>query len=325
MKIAVIGAGSWGLAIACLLSRNGHRVQLWCRSDAACAQLLRDRQRPEYLPGVILPEAVAPVRALDDAADMVVFVCPSDALRAVAGEVGAPRGAVLVSAVKGIEHGTLLRMSQVLEEVLPGRPVVALSGPSHAEEVARELPASLVAAGADVCACAEVQEAFFGPSMRVYTSRDITGVEVGGSVKNIIAVAAGASDGLGLGDNARAALITRGLAEMARLGAALGAEPGTFAGLSGLGDLVVTCGSRHSRNRAVGEALARGASLEDHLARTRMVAEGVKSTRSVYALAERHRVDMPIVRAVHAVLFEAVAPAEAVRALMARGAKGERD
>ncbi len=323
MRIQVIGAGSWGIALACLLARNGHQIELWCRSEDAFERLQRDRQRPEYLPGILLPESVVPVRTVAPEADLVVFVTPSDALRAVAEQVGAPRGAVLVSATKGIEQGSLLRMSEVLEEVLPGRPVVALSGPSHAEEVARELPASLVAAGTDVCACADVQDAFFGPSMRVYTSRDIVGVELGGAVKNVIAIAAGASDGLGLGDNAKAALITRGLAEMARLGAALGADAPTFAGLSGLGDLIVTCGSRHSRNRAVGEALARGKSLAEHLSETKMVAEGVKSAKSVHALAEKHVVDMPITRAVHAVLFQGAAPAEAVRALMSRGAKGE--
>lgn len=323
MRIHVVGAGSWGMALACLLARNGHAVELWCRSDEAYEQLSRDRQRPQYLPGILLPDGAAPVRELSAEADIVVFVTPSDALREVADRVGAPRGAVLVSATKGIEQDSLLRMSEVLEDVLPGRPVVALSGPSHAEEVARELPASLVAAGTDVCACADVQDAFFGPSMRVYTSRDIVGVELGGAVKNVIAIAAGASDGLGLGDNAKAALITRGLAEMARLGAAMGADAPTFAGLSGLGDLIVTCGSRHSRNRAVGEALARGKSLEEHLRETRMVAEGVKSAKSVHALAEKHVVDMPITRAVHAVLFEGAAPMEAVRALMSRDAKGE--
>lgn len=323
MRIHVVGAGSWGMALAGLLARNGHLVSLWCRSEAAYDQLRAERQRPQYLPGVILPEGVTPVRELSGDAAFVVFVTPSHALRAVAASVVVPRDAVLVSATKGLEQGSLLRMSEVLESVLPERPVVALSGPSHAEEVARGLPASLVAAGSDVCACADTQDIFFAPSMRVYTSADIVGVELGGAVKNVIAIAAGASDGLGLGDNAKAALITRGLAEMARLGAALGAEPATFSGLSGLGDLIVTCGSRHSRNRAVGEALARGKRLEDHLAETGMVAEGVHAARAVLALAEKHGVDMPITRAVNAVLFDGVPPLEAVGALMARGAKGE--
>lgn len=324
MNIQVVGSGSWGLALASLLARNGHAVALWCRSDAVCDQLLRDRQRPEYLPGVILPEGVIPGRTMCADAKLVVWVTPSHALRATVAALGAPRGAIQVSASKGIEQETLLRMSEILEAQLPGSPVVALSGPSHAEEVARGLPASLVAAGRDACACAEVQDFFFAPSMRVYTSPDIVGTELGGAVKNVIAIAAGASDGLGLGDNAKAALITRGLAEIARLGAAMGADPATLSGLSGLGDLIVTCGSRHSRNRAVGEALAHGKSLDAHLGETKMVAEGVRTAASALALAERHRVEMPITRAVNAVLFEGVSARAAVSALMARDPKGER-
>lgn len=323
MRIQVVGAGSWGLALASLLARNGHAVSLWCRSAAVCEQLRRERQRPDFLPGVVLPDGVEPGQEMAPDAAFVIWVTPSHALREVATSLGAPRDAVQVTASKGIEQGTLKRMSEVLEEVLPSRPVVALSGPSHAEEVAHGLPASLVSAGTDPCARAEVQDIFFAPTMRVYTSADIVGTELGGAVKNVIAIAAGTSDGLGLGDNAKAALITRGLAEMARLGVAMGAEAATFSGLSGLGDLIVTCGSRHSRNRAVGEALGRGKSLEQHLAETKMVAEGVKSARSTLALADKFNADMPITRAVNAVLFDGVSPLDAVSALMGRGAKGE--
>lgn len=324
MKIQVVGAGSWGMALASLLGRNGHQVALWCRSDSVCEQLRRDRQRPEYLPGVILSENVVPTREMQDDAKVVVWVTPSHALRETVAQLGAPRTAIQVSATKGIEQDSLLRMSEILAAQLPGRPVVALSGPSHAEEVARGMPASLVAAGIDACACGEVQDAFFARSMRIYTTNDIVGTELGGAVKNVIAIAAGASDGLGLGDNAKAALITRGLAEIARLGAAMGANPATLSGLSGLGDLIVTCGSRHSRNRAVGEALARGKSLEAHLGETTMVAEGVRTAKSVLALALRHHVEMPITRAVNAVLFEGISARQAVSSLMARDPKDER-
>jgi glycerol-3-phosphate dehydrogenase (NAD(P)+) len=234
MHIQVVGAGSWGLALACRLAKNGHAVSLWCRSADVADRLRQERQRPEYLPGILLPEGVEPTTSPAPGAAIVVWVTPSHALREISSQLGAPRGAIQVSASKGIEQNTLQRMSEILAQTVPGRPIVALTGPSHAEEVARELPASLVAAGADTCACAEIQDIFFAASLRIYTSADIIGAELGGAVKNVVAIAAGASDGLGLGDNAKAALITRGLAEIARLGAAMGAEAETFAGLSGL-------------------------------------------------------------------------------------------
>jgi len=229
---------------------------------------------------------------------------------------------IRVSVAKGIENNTLYRMSQVIEDVTGGVPIVALSGPSHAEEVARDLPASVVVAGTDAAA-ATVQHAFTCETFRVYTSADIVGVELGGALKNVIAIAAGASDGLGLGDSAKAALITRGLAEISRLGVALGAEPLTFAGLSGMGDLIVTCTSRHSRNRALGEGVASGQSAEEILKASHMVAEGVRTTVSALALAARCSVEMPIAEQVHRVLFEGVAPRDAVPALMQRELKPE--
>ena len=280
MRIQVIGAGSWGLALARLLERNGHEVTLWCREEDGPDALRETRESKAFLPGVLLPESIEVRRDIAPALDIAVFAVPSHAMRAVATRYPAAEGVIRVSVAKGIENETLLRMSEVLAEVNPGGPVVALSGPSHAEEVARDLPASLAAAGGDEAACARVQQAFMADSFRVYTSPDIAGVELGGALKNVVAIAAGVCDGFGLGDNAKAALITRGLAEIARLGMACGADPLTFAGLSGMGDLIVTCASRHSRNRAVGQAIAEGKTLDGILAGTAMVAEGLCAPRA---------------------------------------------
>jgi glycerol-3-phosphate dehydrogenase (NAD(P)+) len=229
-----------------------------------------------------------------------------------------------VNVAKGIENDSLLRMSEVILEACGPCTVLTLSGPSHAEEVANDLPASVVVAGRDHAACEEVQEVFMSRTFRVYTSPDIVGVEVGGSLKNVIAIAAGVSDGFGLGDSAKAALITRGLAEMSRLGVAMGADPLTFAGLSGMGDLIVTCMSRHSRNRAVGERIAKGMSMEQAVAASPMVAEGVRTTASAKALANLYEVELPIAEQVHAVLFQGADPLAAVDELMLRDAKPER-
>jgi glycerol-3-phosphate dehydrogenase (NAD(P)+) len=324
MKIEVIGAGSFGIALARLLALAGHEVSLWARSDGQRAELLTTRRSAAYLPGVVLPERVEIVEVPGDAADMHVLAVPSHALRMVLEEYPLAAGSIRLSVAKGIEVETLLRMSEVLAACAPGGPVVALSGPSHAEEVGRDLPASLVAASADSAAAEAVQEAFRGPSMRVYTSDDVVGVELGGALKNVIAIAAGACEGLGLGDNAKAALVTRGLAEIGRLGQALDADPLTFAGLSGMGDLIATCFSGHSRNRAVGEAIARGETLEQILGRTTMVAEGVRTTRSAVALAHRAGVEMPICESAHEVLFNGAPPAVALARLMMRDAKPER-
>lgn len=321
MRIQIIGAGSWGIAIARLLAGNGHAVQLWCRKDAE--RLQAAREAPAYLPGVLLPDGVFVSPQVDGAADAVVLATPSHALRDVLDHLQLPRESIRVSVTKGIENGTLLRMSQIIDEMSPGAPVVALSGPSHAEEVARDLPASVVVAGTDEGACQVIQRAFMTATFRVYTSQDIVGVELGGALKNVIAIAAGACDGLGLGDNAKAALVTRGLAEIARLGVACGADPLTFAGLSGMGDLIVTCASRHSRNRRIGEGIAQGKTLDELLAASPMVAEGVRTTVSARALAHKMGVEMPITEAVHQVLFERMNPLEAIAALMQREARPE--
>lgn len=323
MRIQIIGAGSFGLALARLVANNGHSVRLWCRREAEAESLRATGCSPDYLPGVRMPDAVDYARDIDGAADLVVLATPSHALRDVLGTHPLPRGAVRLSVAKGIENGTLLRMSGVIAEAAPGGPIAVLSGPSHAEEVANDLPTSVVIASDDAGAAACARDAFFSQAFRVYTSGDVVGVELGGALKNVIAIAAGVCDGIGFGDNAKAALITRGLAEMARLGVALGADPITFAGLSGMGDLIATCGSRHSRNRAVGEAIARGKPLAEALGNSGMVAEGVRTARAACAMADRAGVEMPIAGAVNRVLHGDTSPQEAIAELLTRGAKPE--
>lgn len=324
MHIQVIGGGSWGLALARLLALNGHEVSIWMRPEDEPDRVRAERESRRYLPGVRLPEFIAIADEPLAAPDLAVLAAPSHAMRAVAGRFRFPPSTVRVSVAKGIENDTLLRMSQVIAEAAPGGPVAALSGPSHAEEVGAGLPASVVAACPDAAAAELVQEAFFCDTFRVYTSPDIAGVELGGALKNVIAIAAGACDGLGFGDSAKAALIARGLAEMARLGIACGAEALTFAGLSGMGDLIATCASRHSRNRSAGERIARGESLESITSATPMVAEGIRTARSAHALGLRHGVELPITNEVHAVLFEGKDAREAVTSLMRRDMKPER-
>jgi len=324
MRIQVVGAGSWGLAIARLLARNGHAVRLSCREEDGPEMLRNERRSPHFLPGVLLPESIEVAHAIDPDSEIAVLAVPSHAMRAVASAQRFSPQTILVNVAKGIENETTLCMHEVIEDVARPRIVVTLSGPSHAEEVANDLPASLVVAGTNADACAKVQQAFNAATLRVYTSHDITGVALGGALKNVIAIAAGVCDGFGLGDNAKAALITRGLAEMARLGIALGADPLTFAGLSGMGDLIVTCESRHSRNRSVGEKIASGMKLEEILASSPMVAEGVRTARAALALAQKNNVAMPITEQVYRVLYEGADAREAVTALMTRDLKSER-
>ena len=327
-RIAVLGAGSWGTALAVSLAPR-HDVTLWARRPEA-ADALRATRRNEYLPQATLPPALEVTSDLDQAAraDVWVVAVPSQSVRAVVGGLeGAARPALtVVSVAKGVENGTLLTTSGVLRDVLPSADPARLGvlyGPSHAEEVALERPTSVVAAFPDLEVAARVQALFMRPALRVYTNADLIGVEIGGSVKNVMAVAAGMSDGLGLGDNAKAALVTRGLAEITRLGLALGAEAHTFAGLAGLGDLVVTCFSQHSRNRAFGERVGKGETQTEALGHSTMVVEGVRTTESVRALARQHDVEMPITEAVWSILFDGLDPAEAVGQLMARDPKLE--
>lgn len=330
MRCTVVGGGAWGSALAHLLARGGHAARLWAREADVVEHVNLTHANPRFLPGATLDPAIRATTSLSEAlgdAELVVYVTPSHVLRDVVRggrEVVAP-GALAVVATKGIERGSLALMTDVVREELPGHPVVALSGPSFALEVARGMPTAVVAASGDGEAAEVVQRALSSSSFRVYTNDDVTGVEVGGALKNVMAVATGIAEGVGLGLNSRAALITRGLAEMTRLGVALGARPETFAGLAGMGDLVLTCTGALSRNRAVGVEVGKGRPLEEVLAATESVAEGVTTTESARALAVRMGVDMPIVAAVARILFEQQAPHDALADLMGRELRPERD
>jgi glycerol-3-phosphate dehydrogenase (NAD(P)+) len=329
-KAAILGAGSWGMAIARLLHNNGLTVSLWEFDRQEYEKLRKFRGHPEKLKGFVLPEPVLVTNDLLEAVSgsrLIVLAVPSQFLRSVLARL---RGKLdpevgLVNLAKGIETKTLKRMSEVIAEELnpPREQVVTISGPSHAEEVIVDMPTAVVAAGSDDEFVTRVQEAFSSRWFRVYKSDDLVGVELGGSLKNIIAIAAGIADGLGMGDNTRGAIITRGLAEITRLGVTLGARAETFAGLSGIGDLVTTCTSRHSRNRYVGERIGQGKRLNDVLAGMHMVAEGVETTRSGYELAGIHKVEMPITREAFLMLFEEKPPSVAVEELMGRELKAE--
>ena len=330
-QIVVLGAGSWGTALAVHLARDGRPVCLWARDEALVEEMIANAANTRYLADVPLPAAVLPTASLDtalDAAQFVVVAVPSHGLRAVV-RTAAPRlpaDAVVVSAAKGLEADSLLRMSEVIEEETGGRlPVVVLSGPSFAAEVARGLPTAVLAASSNERAATRVQEQFRGRGLRLYVSDDVAGVEIGGALKNVIAIAAGVVAGLGLGRNAMAALITRGLAEISRLACAEGARRETLAGLSGLGDMVLTCTGDLSRNRHVGIELGRGRRLEDILGGMRMVAEGVPTTRAALALGARHGLELPIAAQMSAVLDGRVSPLDAVEMLMGRRQRAEVD
>jgi len=330
LKAAVVGAGAWGTALAKVLADAGHDVCLWSY-EAEVAESINERDENPYLAGVALPRSLRADPDLSRAvtgAELVVSVSPSQVVRRVMAEA-APNllpDAQIVSASKGVELGTLLRMDEVLAEVLPPSMMErfsVLSGPSFAREVAMGAPTAVVAASGREDAALAVQSAFQTRWFRVYTNLDVIGVELGGALKNVIALAAGMTAGLGFGHNTTAALITRGLAEMTRLGVALGASQATFYGLAGMGDLVLTCTGSLSRNRTVGFRLGQGESLEEILADMTAVAEGVKTASGVYELARRHKVEMPITEQVYAIVEEGRSPAEALRALMERDPKPE--
>jgi glycerol-3-phosphate dehydrogenase (NAD(P)+) len=326
MKIAVIGAGSWGTALAKMLGENHPEVILWTRSREQAAELAASRQNRRYLPEVTLPANLVFTDDLALAArqaELVIVATPSHAMRTtaknLAGHLAA--GAVVVTAAKGLELGSLKRMSAVIAEEIPqaAAGIVALSGPNHAEEVSVMQPTATVAASACRQAAELVQDALMTPYFRVYTNPDIIGVELGGALKNIIALGAGIAEGLGFGDNAKAALMTRGLAEITRLGTAMGARALTFAGLSGIGDLIVTCTSRHSRNRRAGLMLADGKTTAEIETASSMVVEGIRVTAAAHELARRLGIEMPITAEIHEVLYAGASPKEAVIRLMTRG------
>ena len=329
-RTAVLGAGEWGTALAVVLARRGASVALWARRAEVAAALARHRENEAYLPGVTLPEGVTPTADLPRAVGgtgLIFLAIPSQSLAATLHPLGPllRREATLVSATKGILPDSLETMIQVVRRVLGASPgqVATLSGPSFAREVADGLPTAIVAASEAAETAQAVQAALGGSAFRVYASTDPLGVELGGALKNVIAIAAGIVDGLGLGHNARAALITRGLAEMARLGAAMGARPETLAGLAGTGDLILTCTSDRSRNRRLGTELAKGARLDEVLAGGRFTAEGVGTARAAVRLAARYGIEMPIAQEVAAVLFDKRSPRRAAQALMARALKFE--
>lgn len=328
---AVLGAGSWGTALAIHLARAGHGVRLWARDEALVRELWTSRINARYLPDVRLADAIEPTASLDEALDgarFVVLAIPSHGLRTVVGHAApllAP-GSVLVSTAKGLETGSLERMSEVIADETAGRcPIVVLSGPSFAMEVARGLPTAVLAASHQESAATAVQEHFRGPGLRLYLSNDVAGVEIGGALKNVIAIAAGCVEGLRLGHNALAALITRGLAEITRVACAEGGKRETLAGLSGLGDLVLTCTGTLSRNRHVGIELGRGRPLHEILGGMRMVAEGVRTTGAALALGARHGIELPIAAQMKEVLDGRTVPADAVEALMGRRQRAEVD
>ena len=330
MNISVIGTGSWGTALALVLHENGHNVKCWTHNKDQVQKILETGENGDYLPGIKFPKEILVTTNMNDLGsdqDIVVSAVPSQVTRSVVEDVKkfVNPEAVWVTVSKGIENKTYLRITEVLNKIagISTDKIVALSGPSHAEEVAKKIPTALVSASESHQSSEIVQEAFMNKYLRVYTTTDVIGVETGGALKNIIALAAGICDGAGFGDNTKAALITRGLVEINRLGVELGARSDTFAGLSGMGDLIVTCMSQHSRNRYVGEQIGKGRSLQDILDEMMMVAEGVKTSQSAYEIAQKTNVEMPITEQIYKVLFENKSPHEAMIDLMTRASKKE--
>lgn len=319
-KITILGAGGWGMALSTVVHMNGYSVNIWTPFEEERELLQKNRENEKLLPGIKLPDDINITSDINEAEGSLITVIatPSFAVRETAGKLKSVKDRGIVTCVaKGFEKGTLLRLSEVIDREIDDSPVVALSGPSHAEEVARGIPTMLAAAGCDEEACKTVQKAFSNSFMRVYTNDDIIGVELGGAIKNVLAVAAGVCDGMGLGDNSKAALITRGLVEMSRLGAAMGAKETTFAGLAGLGDLIVTCTSEHSRNNRFGNLVGRGMPVEEAL-RTVGTVEGYYAARMTAELAHKHNVSMPITEVCCEVLFENKPLDLAVESLMTR-------
>ena len=327
-KVGVLGAGSWGTALALLLFNNGHDVTIWSISKEEVEMLQTEREHKGKLPGVILPQGIEITNSLEEGMndkDILVLAVPSIFTRSTAHSMKPyiKEGQIIVNVAKGIEENTLMTLTEQIEDELPCADVAVLSGPSHAEEVGKGLPTTCVA-GAKTKETAEfIQKTFMNEVFRVYTSSDVLGIEIGGALKNVIALAAGTADGLGYGDNTKAALITRGIAEITRLGVKMGGKMESFAGLTGIGDLIVTCASVHSRNRKAGYLIGQGLSMEEAMKEVKMVVEGVYSAKAALALAKKYEVSMPIIEQVNAVLFENKSASEAVKELMVREGKSE--
>ncbi|MEG2349084.1 MAG: NAD(P)H-dependent glycerol-3-phosphate dehydrogenase [Hungatella sp.] len=321
-KVGIIGAGSWGIALSVLLHHNGHEVTVWSALREEITELSAHHEH-RTLPGVKLPDAMiftADLKAAMEDKDLLVLAVPSVYTRQTAHsmQLYCQEGQIVVNVAKGIEESTLMTLSEIIEEELPGANVAVLSGPSHAEEVSRGLPTTCVTGAKNRQTAEYIQTIFMSPVFRVYTSPDILGIELGGSLKNVVALAAGIADGLGYGDNTKAALITRGITEIAKLGTRMGGKFETFCGLSGIGDLIVTCASTHSRNRRAGILIGQGASMEEAMQEVKMVVEGVYSAKAALALSKKYGISMPIIEQVNQVLFEGKPAAEAVKDLMMR-------
>ena len=325
-RIALIGAGAWGTALSVIWAKRGHQVLLWGNNGPRVEAIRHARENKIHLPGATLPDAIGLTTELKDCAeaDLIVFVTPSTALRGIASRLRVTnKNAVILSCVKGIEHGTGKRMSEILAETFPGHAVAVLSGPNLASEVARELPTATVIACTERARATELQDYLGTPRFRIYTGEELVGIELGGALKNIFAIAAGAGDGLGLGDNAKSALVTRSLAEMIRLGTKMGAQAQTFFGLSGTGDLVATCFSQLSRNRRVGEELGRGQTLDKITFSMQTVPEGIPTAKSAYECARKLKVDTPVIDEVYALVHQGKPPVRAMEDLLARDQKAE--
>lgn len=322
-KICILGAGSWGSALGLVLAKKGYKVSMWTLNEEQANKINKTRENIDYLPGVLFPNNISVTIDLQDAivdSKIIVLAVPSQAIRSVSKQIKpfVKDEQILVDVAKGLEKGSGLRLSEVCEQELPNNPYVTLSGPSHAEEVAKDIPTTVVVASQDLETAQIVQDTFMSPKFRVYTNPDIVGVELGGALKNIIAFGAGICDGLGYGDNAKAALMTRGIREIGRLGAEMGANTSTFAGLSGIGDLIVTCTSMHSRNRRAGILIGQGKNLEETLKEVKMVVEGITATEVAYEVAKKLNIDMPITNAIYSVLHNGLNPNEVVIELMMR-------
>lgn len=327
-EVGIIGAGSWGTALAVLLHTNGNHITVWSVMEDEIRMLQTEHEQKDKLPGVKLPEDMAFTTNLEQAVrgkDVLVLAVPSPFIRETARRIVpyAQKGQILVNVSKGIEESTLMTLSQVIEEEIPVMDVAVLSGPSHAEEVGRGIPTTIVVGARKKETAEYLQNLFMNEVFRVYTSSDVLGIELGAALKNVVALAAGIADGLGYGDNTKAALITRGIAEIARLGISMGGRIETFYGLTGIGDLIVTCASMHSRNRRAGILIGKGASMEEAMQEVKMVVEGVYSAKAGYALSKKYDVNMPIIEQVNKVLFHNVSADAAVKELMLRDKKVE--